>query len=266
MTTPTQPPKDDLFSFIRTLIAAALIAIVFRAFCFEPFSIPSGSMIPSLLVGDYLFVSKYSYGYSGLSLGLGWVSRMFGVSLPEGRWGGSPPKRGDVIVFKKPTDTGIDFVKRLIGLPGDRIQVKHERLYINGVMLERQLDGHYDGQGGTVEENEDPAGQEALRHASQYQEILPDGRKHFILQMPVEGELANTGVYTVPAGYYFAMGDNRDNSQDSRALTQVGFVPQENLVGRAEFIFFSLKGGVPFWQFWLWPSHIRLDRLFQAIP
>lgn len=260
-----QNPDDDLFSFLRTLLTAALIAIVFRAFCFEPFSIPSGSMVPNLLVGDYLFVSKYSYGYSGLSVGLGFLNRWFGVPLPQGRFLGDAPKRGDVIVFKLPLDGKTDYVKRLIGLPGDKIQVQHGRLFINGKELERQEEGSYDISGDDLDEDHPYFRHLFSAPGIRYVETLPEGRVHDILQMTDEGSLDNTGVYEVPQGHYFAMGDNRDNSQDSRVLAKVGYVPQENLVGKAEFIFFSLKNGAPFWQFWLWPTHIRFDRLFKAI-
>lgn len=261
-----QSVDDDLFSFLRTLVMAALIAIVFRAFLFEPFSIPSGSMVPTLLVGDYLFVSKFSYGYSARSVGLGFMQDWFGVKLPEGRFfEGTKPQRGDVIVFKLPTDGRTDYVKRLIGMPGDKIQVKDGRLYINGVMMNRDKTGSYDLAGDDLEEDHPYFRRIFSQPATQYDETLPEGKRHPILEMTDAGRLDNTFVYTVPEGHYFAMGDNRDNSQDSRVQTKVGYVPQENLVGRAEFIFFSLKGGSPFWQFWLWPSHIRLDRLFKGI-
>lgn len=257
---------DDLFSFLRTLAWAAVIATIFRGFLFEPFSIPSGSMVPTLQVGDYLFVSKFSYGFSARSVGLGFIENWFGVPLPKGRlFEFRPPQRGDVIVFKLPTDNATDYVKRLIGMPGDKIQVKEGRLYINDVMVEREKTGAYDLGGEDLEMDHPYFRRIFSQPATEYAETLPGGVRHALLEMTDEGRLDNTPVYTVPEGCYFAMGDNRDNSQDSRVQRKVGFVPRENLAGRATFIFFSLKNGSPFWQFWLWPSHIRLDRLFKGI-
>ena len=260
------PPDDGLFEFIRTLFVAAVIAIVFRAFFFEPFSIPSGSMVPSLLVGDYLFVSKYSYGYSGLSVGLGFVEHMLGVKLPKGRFAElNKPQRGDVVVFKLPYDGSTDYVKRLIGLPGDTIQMINGHLHINGKLVPREVMGSYNITADDLEE-----GHDGLEHifnlpGIEYNEALPNGKQHHILEMSDEGRLDNTPPYTVPEHHYFMMGDNRDNSQDSRVMRRVGFVPEENLLGRAEFIFFSLKNGSPFWQVWKWIDHLRLDRMLKDI-
>jgi signal peptidase I len=256
---------DDLWSFLKTLLTAAAIAIVFRAFLFEPFSIPSGSMVPTLLVGDYLFVSKYSYGYSGLSVGLGFAERMFGVKLPEGRFMENKPQRGDVVVFKLPSDNTTDYVKRLIGMPGDEIQVKGGQLYINNVLMNREKTGTYSIGGEDLEADHPYFKRIFTSEGTLYTETLPEGLKHTILEMTDDGQLDNTPVYKVPAGHYFMMGDNRDNSRDSRVLRFVGYVPEQNRVGRAEMIFFSLKNGTPFWKFWMWPSHIQLDRLFKKI-
>lgn len=253
---------DDLWSFFRTIITAGLIAICFRAVLFEPFSIPSGSMVPSLLVGDYLFVSKYSYGYSGLSVGLGFAERNFGVKLPEGRFLGNEPQRGDVVVFKLPGETGIDYVKRLVGLPGDRLQMRNGQLYINDTLLKREKTGSYEIRGEDLEAGDPYFRRIFARQGTLYSETLPEGRIHTILEMSDEDEADNTPVFTVPAGHYFMLGDNRDNSRDSRFI---GFVPRENLVGRAEIIFFSLKNGLPFWRFWEWPSHLQFDRFFKKI-
>jgi len=233
---------------ILTVIWAIVIALVIRTFAFEPFHIPSGSMIPTLLVGDYLFVSKYSYGYSRYSF-------PFGLPLVPGRVLFREPSRGDVVVFKLPTDNKTDYVKRLIGLPGDRIQVQKGILYINDAPVTREKIDDYvigDGFGQTVT-------------ATRYNETLPGGRKHMILEVTDEGILDDTQVYVVPEGHYLAMGDNRDRSQDSRVLSAVGFVPRENLVGRAEFLVFSVETGTHLWEFWTWPWTLRFDRLFKKI-
>ena len=230
---------------IKTVLYAAAIAIAVRTGAYEPFSIPSGSMIPTLLVGDYLFVSKFSYGYSRHSI-------PFSLPLVPGRIMFREPVRGDVAVFKKPTDNKTDYIKRIIGLPGDRIQVTGGILNINGkpVKRERADDFINRGQSGYV------------RRMTRYVETLPNGRKHFILEETDLGPADNTGVYTVPEGHFFAMGDNRDNSQDSR-FPNVGFIPAVNLVGRAEMLFFSIDGAV--WRFWEWPSTVRFDRLLESI-
>jgi signal peptidase I len=266
MNNPKTIQDDGLFEFLRTLVVAGIIAIVFRAFFFEPFSIPSGSMVPSLLVGDYLFVSKYSYGYSGLSVGLGFAEHNLGIKLPQGRFvQAKKPQRGDVIVFKVPYDGKTDYVKRLIGLPGDTIQVINGRLNINGEQVKRDVTGSYNITGDDLEEDHEAFRQPFNLPSIEYNETLPGGKQHHILEMSDEGRLDNTPAYTVPAGHYFVMGDNRDNSQDSRVMRRVGFVPEENLVGRAEFVFFSLKNGSPFWQVWKWPTHLRFDRIFMSI-
>ena len=229
---------------IKTVAYAVIIALVVRTLAFEPFSIPSGSMLPTLEIGDYLFVSKYSYGYSRYSL-------PFGLPLIPGRIFFSEPKRGDVAVFKLPSDNETDYIKRIIGLPDDRIQVIRGILHINGQPVRRERIENYvrrDRYGNTV-------------RLTQYIETLPNGRRHRIIEESDDRRLDNTGEYIVPAGHYFAMGDNRDNSLDSRVLNGVGFVPARNLVGRAEFLFFSIKPELPFWD----PRAIRFERLFIGI-
>lgn len=233
---------------VKTIVYAVLIALVIRTVAFEPFNIPSGSMIPTLLVGDYLFVSKYSYGYSRHSLPLS-------LPLIPGRVLKSHPERGDVAVFKLPTDNKTDYIKRIMGLPGDRLQMKGGRLYINDTLLARKRveDFVFTDDGGRIQ------------RVAQFIEILPGGREHRILELTDRGHLDNTRVFTVPEGHFFAMGDNRDNSLDSRVRGGVGFVPAENLVGRAEILFFSTNGSARFWEVWRWPSSIRFARIFDLV-
>jgi signal peptidase I len=233
---------------VKTVVYAVLIALVVRTVAYEPFNIPSGSMVPTLLVGDYLFVSKFSYGYSRYSL-------PFGLPLFSGRIFFHPPTRGDVIVFKLPTDNSTDYIKRLIGLPGDHIQVKNGILYINDQRCSRRR----------IEDYIYREGNGTFLPVPQYIETLPNGRQHRIIQMTDNGPLDNTSVYDVPPGKYFMMGDNRDNSQDSRVLSAVGYVPAENLIGPAQFIFFSTDGTAHLWEFWRWPFAIRYGRLFHGV-
>jgi signal peptidase I len=231
----------------RTLVYAVAIALAVRTFLYEPFNIPSGSMKPTLLIGDYLFVSKMAYGYSRYSL-------PFGLPLFEGRIHGSMPARGDVVVFKLPSDNRTDYIKRIIGLPGDKIQVTDDILYINGEAVKRvQLEDFYDDDG-TGPDGPVP----------RYRETLPTGRSYTVLDMTTHGTLDNTRVYEVPEGHVFAMGDNRDNSLDSR-VDNVGFIPIENLIGRAEIIFFSTNGSAHLWEIWNWPATIRFRRLLNLI-
>ncbi len=233
---------------IKTVFWAVVIALFVRTVAFEPFNIPSGSMIPTLLVGDYLFVSKYSYGYSRYSLPLG-------LPLIPGRILNSAPERGDVAVFKLPSDNSTDYIKRIIGLPGDRIQVRRGRLWINGEQVKRER----------VEDFVFTFENRRITRIAQFVETLPNGRRHRILEMTDSAQLDNTKVYTVPEGHFFAMGDNRDNSLDSRVLSGVGFVPAENLVGRAEVLFFSHNGSASWWEIWRWPGAIRFRRFFTVL-
>jgi signal peptidase I len=240
--------KGGLGETVLTIVYAGLIAIGVRTFAYEPFNIPSGSMLPTLLIGDYLFVSKFSYGYSRHSL-------PFGLPLIKGRLPAGGPARGDVAVFKLPTDNSTDYIKRIIGLPGDKIQVLRGILIINGVPVQRRRIGEY--------VHRDEYGN-ATTYVN-YIETLPGGREHQIIERSDDGQLDNTPVYEVPPGHYFAMGDNRDNSLDSRVLNMVGFVPAENLVGRAEVLFFSSNGRAQLWEIWKWPYAIRFSRLFTKV-
>ena len=230
---------------LQTIGYAVLIALLIRTFAYEPFSIPSGSMKPTLLIGDYLFVSKFSYGYSHHSL-------PFSLPLFSGRVMVDEPTRGDVAVFKYPSDTTKDYIKRIVGLPGDKIQLRKGIVHVNGVGVgRRRIDDFITDNGSGV-----------MRRIPRFIETLPGGREHAILEVSDRGPSDNTRVYTVPDSHFFAMGDNRDNSRDSR-FPNVGFVPKENLVGRAEFLFFSIDG--PVWKVWNWLASIRFKRLFSGI-
>ena len=240
--------SSSLKDTIKTVVYAVLIALVVRTVGFEPFNIPSGSMIPTLLVGDYLFVSKYSYGYSRYSL-------PFGLPLIPGRILFTEPVRGDVAVFKLPSDNKTDYIKRIIGLPGDRIQVRRGILHINGEPVKRRRIADF------VETNQFGN----VVRIARFEETLPGGRTHEILEQTDNGPLDNTDLYIVPEGHYFAMGDNRDNSQDSRVRTEVGFIPKANQVGPAEVLFYSPNGAARWYQFWKWPVAMRFTRFFQGV-
>lgn len=238
------------FETVKTLVMAVGLAVIFRSFLFEPFHIPSGSMKDTLLVGDFIFVSKYSYGYSRYSFPLG-------LPLFDGRvMETSRPERGDVIVFRLPSNPRIDYIKRLIGLPGDKIQVKGGVLYINGAEVPRTRVKDF------IES--DPAGSR-MWHVDKYRETLPNGVRYHVLDATENGEVDDTVEYTVPEGHYFFMGDNRDHSIDSRYLGRVGFVPEENIVGKARVIALSVKEGKSLLQFWAWPSVLRTDRFWQSL-
>jgi len=241
--------KEEISEFAKTAIIAVLLAMVIRTFLYEPFNIPSGSMLPTLKVGDYLFVSKPAYGYSKHSF-------PFGLAEFEGRMSEEKPKRGDVVVFKLPSNTGIDYIKRLIGMPGDTVQMIRGRLYINGDIVEREAVG-------MIEETTDPSF--PPQRTIEYIETLPGGIMHSIYEDSDNGDLDNTPLYTVPENHYFMMGDNRDNSQDSRVQTLVGFVPFENFVGRAEILFFSVEDDAQLFNPLTWFQNIRYNRILDRI-
>jgi len=240
--------EGGLYETIKVIFQALLIALVIRTFLFQPFNIPSGSMIDTLLVGDYLFVSKYAYGYSQYSF-------PFGIVPMDGRIFASEPDRGDIAVFKLPRDNATDYIKRVIGLPGDRIFVRDGVVHINDEPVEREQISDY------VEIA--PNGREI--RAARFTETLPNGVTYEVLDSEPSGPYDNTDVYTVPPGHYFMMGDNRDRSMDSRNQMLVGFVPFENLVGRAEVVFFSIREGTPVWQLWEWPWAVRWGRIFDTL-
>lgn len=254
--------EGGIVETIKTVVYALLIAGLFRTLLFQPFWIPSGSMKDTLLIGDFLFVNKFAYGYSRYSC-------PFGLCPISGRILGGEPERGDVVVFRHPVN-GSDFIKRLIGLPGDTVQMKQGRLYLNGEEVPVTEAGIfteiYERQGpmGQYPRCQNaPVGEGGECTSTRYTETLPGGRTHDILNIEDNGAADNTDVFTVPEGHYFFMGDNRDNSMDSRfgqAVGGVGFVPAENLIGRADRIMFSSAGRSMLF-FWTW----RSDRFFKAI-
>lgn len=246
----TQSKSGGIGELVKTIVYALLIAGVFRTFLLQPFWIPSGSMKSTLLIGDFLFVSKYSYGYSRHSF-------PWSLAPIPGRVLASQPERGDVVVFKHPRNNQ-DFVKRVVGLPGDRVQMIAGVLHINGVAAPQRPVGDFlepvvPGHSLACLDFPRIEGEVWCRKAA-YVETLPGGREHIILQADAtrSGPANNTREFLVPEGHYFMVGDNRDNSNDSRQ--GVGPVPFENLVGRAEIIALSFGGA--FWEVWDW----RADR------
>ncbi|MCQ8781134.1 signal peptidase I [Mangrovibrevibacter kandeliae] len=233
-----QKEKGGFGETVKVVVQALLLALVIRTFLFQPFSIPSGSMMPTLLVGDYLFVTKWSYGFSKYSFPLS-------PNLFSGRILASEPQRGDVVVFRKPNEEDVDYIKRLIGLPGDHIQVKDDILYINGKAVPREAAGDYVADDGT--------------RVPQFRETLPNGVSYITLDLSTHSAGDNTREFVVPPGHYFMMGDNRDNSLDSRF--DVGYVPFENFVGKARMIFFSIENDSSPLEVWKWPTELRPSRI-----
>ena len=235
-------PSSRLRENIKLIVWAGLFALLLRSFLLEPYRIPSGSMIPTLEVGDFLFVSKYDYGYSKYAL-------PFSPNLWEGRFFARMPRRGDVVVFRLPTDPSTNYVKRIIGLPGDTIQVDKGLLYLNATLVQRASAAPY------------YFGSEETIPVQRYTETLPGGRDYAILEINGDsGSSDQTPVYTVPENHFFVMGDNRDSSQDSRYLNLVGFVPFDNLIGKTRLVLFSFDEHAP----WFFP--FRTERFFKSIP
>lgn len=249
--------KSSAYDLVVVLLQAVAIAVVIRIFLFQPFNIPSGSMIPTLLIGDYLFVSKFSYGYSKHSFPLGF-------DLFSGRVFGSEPERGDVIVFKTPKDNSTDFIKRLVALPGERVQIKGGTIFINGKPIERKRVADI--------VMDTKCGPNQVVH--QYQETTPEGKTYLTQKLSETCQRYrlsasdDTETFVVPPRHYFFMGDNRDDSADSRvsiAENGVGYVPYENLVGRARVLFFSIDESASYFAPWRWLSEIRWSRIADVI-
>ena len=242
----TKGKKNSFFGNLKSIFIAIFIALLIRSFIFEPFNIPSGSMKPNLLVGDFIFVSKYSYGFSKHSL-------PFSIPLIPGKIFSNTPERGDVVVFKTPENNRTDYIKRVIGLPGDKIEIKNGIIFINGSeILRKKLNDFIDTDNKT-----------SNKRVRMYNEYFSN-KEINILDITDNGIADNTQLFNVPENHFFVMGDNRDNSQDSRFISTVGFIPYENLVGKAQFIFFSLENA-RFLQIWKWPNSIRYERIFQKI-
>ena len=241
-----QKNSVGLAETVNVIVKALILALVIRTLLFQPFSIPSGSMRPTLLEGDYLFVTKWAYGYSRYSLPLS-------PNLFSGRIFGSDPERGDVVVFKFPPNPSLDYIKRVVGLPGDRIQMKDGQLYINSNAVLREKVGQIDN----------PDITEVNRPIDVYRETLPNGVSYDTLDLEPDSIGDNTREFVVPEGHFFMMGDNRDNSIDSRF--NVGFMPGDNLVGRANIINFSIANGASPLEIWKWPTEMRGSRLFKFV-
>ncbi len=242
------PPRRTWRSTFVSIFWVFVIALAFRTFLYQPNSIPSASMLPALLVGDYLFVSKYAYGYSRYSLPVP-------LPLPEGRLWSALPERGDIVVFKLPSDPAQDYIKRVIGLPRDEIQMIDGRIFLNGQIIDQQ-------QTGTML-TRSPYGNSRL--AVQKKETLPNGVSYTTLDTITGSAGDNTSAFLVPDNHIFVMGDNRDNSNDSRMPDGVGFVPFDNVAGRASIVYFSVREGESPWRIWEWPFSVRWGRVGDSV-
>jgi signal peptidase I len=238
--------RDSFLSNLKSISIAVFVALLIRSFIAEPFNIPSGSMKPNLLVGDFIFVSKWSYGYSRHSLpfSIGWSDKKIFSKVP---------KRGDVVVFKFPKDNRTDYIKRVIGLPGDKLRIKNGQIIINNEKILRKRTNNF------IDNDDNVSSKRHRKYIEYFEDFQIE-----VLDLMDNGIVDNTKLYTVPEGHFFVMGDNRDNSQDSRFENTVGFIPFENLVGKARFIFFSLENS-RFLEIWKWPKAIRGNRIFSTI-
>ena len=240
--------KNFFIENIKTLFYALVIAIIIRSLLIQPFYIPSSSMEPSLLVGDRLFVTKYSYGYSKHSF-------PFSPPIFKGRIISNKPKRGDIVVFKTPADNRTDYIKRLIGLPGDRVQFIDSNLYINNSEIIKSRISKSD---------KIYCGKKNI-NVFTFEELLPNGKKHNTVYLK-NYSFQNSDLFIIPEDHYFFLGDNRDCSKDSRFLTSVGYVHKDNLIGKAQFIFFSSDKSIgSIFSFWKWNKSIRFNRFFKKI-
>ena len=240
--------KNSLIDNFKTIFYALIIAIIIRSLFIQPFYIPSSSMEPSLLVGDRLFVTKYSYGYSKHSF-------PFSPPIIKGRLFFNSPKIGDVVVFKTPSDNRTDYIKRLIGVPGNKIQFINGDLYLNNNQILKSI----------ISKNDIIyCGKETI-NVNTFEEKLPNGKVHNTVYLK-NYSFQNSDVFTIPENYYFFLGDNRDCSKDSRYLSSVGYVHEDNLVGKAQFIFFSSDFRIgSIFSFWKWHKTIRINRFFKKI-
>ena len=238
--------QNSFLSNLKSVSLAVFIALLIRSFIAEPFNIPSGSMKPNLLVGDFIFVSKWSYGYSKHSL-------PFSIPIIPKKIFNKIPDRGDIVVFKTPEDNRTDYIKRVIGIPGDKIRIINGQIIINNQKIIRKRVNDFIDNDNNV----------SLKRNRKYIEYFENFQIE-VLDIMDNGIVDNTKLYEVPKGHFFVMGDNRDNSQDSRFDNIIGYVPFENLVGKARFVFFSLENS-RFLQIWKWPKSIRVDRIFKSI-
>lgn len=239
--------KSEWIETIKTILIALLIAMTLRFTVAQPFRIPSGSMQPTLMVNDFIIVTKWSYGYNRFS-----IAPLEGLA-PDGRLFGGEPKRGDVIVFRPPHEPKKDFVKRLIGMPGEKIQMKGGVLYIDDKPVQRE----YIGVQNFIEFNEN-----FPREIKAYRERLPNGVTYTTFDKAENSQFDDTPVFVVPEGHYFMMGDDRDNSDDSRG--SVSFVPRDHLVGKAQFVAASFDYGVSLWP-WTWFTDFRGERFLKGV-
>ena len=240
--------KKKIIENLKTLIYALILALIIRSFLFQPFYIPSSSMEPNLLVGDRLFVAKYEYGYSRHSF-------PFSPKITDRRFISKTPSRGDVIVFKTPSDNRTDYIKRLIGLPGDKIKFIDGDLHINdNQVLKTRIsatDTIYCGNTNIP--------------VNTFEEKLPNGKKYDSVYRK-SYSFQNSDEFIIPSKHYFFLGDNRDCSKDSRFLSSVGYVHEDNLVGKAQFIFFSTDSRLgSVFKFWKWSDTLRINRFFKKI-